>query len=223
MTTPWTRRILLLAVVGLAALGGLLLLRAAGDALSPAAVRDTLGRVEAQAGGFPVAPLVLVVILAAVLVVPVIPASIFQIGSGLAFGPLWGLIYALLADVIGAAAGFFLARRWGPRTLRRWLKPTTIEGVERLARRLDWKGVILLRLLPGPAYPMVSFAAGLAPLSAARYLLASFAGVLPSIMLLVVAGDVATGSPLLAAAIVVALVGSLVLAGRLLRRVRHDS
>ena len=218
MTSPWARRVLLLAAGGLAALGGLLLLRAVGDSLSPAAVRDALGRVEARAGGFPVAPFVLVAVLAAVLVVPIIPASILQIGSGLAFGPLWGLIYALLADMLGAAAGFFLARRWGPRTLRRWLKPATIEGVERLARRLDWKGVILLRLLPGPAYPLVSFAAGLAPLSPARYLLASFGGVLPSIMLLVVAGDVATASPVLAAVIVVALVGSLVLAGRLLRR-----
>ena len=219
----WTRRVVLLAAGGLAALGILLLLLAAGASLSPAVVRDALRRLEAAAGGWPVAPPALVVTLAAVLVAPVIPASILQVGSGLAFGPVWGLIYALLADVLGAAAGFFLARRWGLNALGRRLKPSRIALVERLARRMDWKSVVLLRLLPGPAYPLVSFAAGLSPLSPGRYLLASFAGVLPSLMLLVAAGDVATASPLLGVAIVVALFASLLLAGRLLRRVRRDT
>lgn len=209
-------RIILLGAVALLLLAGLALLRLAGAALRPEDIRDTIRSLD-SAAGVPVAPLVLIVILAAILVLPVLPALIFQVASGLAFGPAWGLLYVLLADVLGAAIGFGLARRWGLPLLRRWLKAEHLASAERLAARLDWKGIILLRLLPGPAYPLVSFAAGLSPLSLGRYLLASFAGVLPSLALLVVAGDIATDSPWLGVALVIVLVGGLVLAGRIIK------
>lgn len=209
-------RIILLGAVALFLLGGLAVLRLAGAALRPEDIRDTIRSLDSTAG-VPVAPLVLIAILAAILVLPVLPALIFQVAGGLAFGPAWGLLYVLLADVLGAAIGFGLARRWGLPLLRRWLKPEHIASAERLAARLDWKGIILLRLLPGPAYPLVSFAAGLSPLKLGRYLLASFAGVLPSLALLVVAGDIATSSPWLGVALVLVLVGGLVLAGRIIK------
>ena len=110
-----------------------------------------------------------------------------------------------------------LARRWGLPLLQRWLKTEHLTNAVGLAARLDWKGIILLRLLPGPAYPLVSFAAGLSPLSLGRYTLASFAGVLPSLALLVLAGDIATDSPWLGVALVLVLVGGLVLAGRIIK------
>ena len=217
-----SRRTAFFFLLALVALGGLAVLRLAGASWNPEAVRDGLRRLEASAG-LPVAPAVLIALLVSVLIVPAIPASVLQIGSGLAFGPAWGLLYVLVADALGAALGFAFARRWGPRTLRRWLKPSTVRNVERLAARLDWKGVVLLRLLPGPAYPLVSFAAGLARLSPGRYLLASLLGALPSLALLVYAGDVATGSPLLAVALVVALVASLTLMGRLIGNTKRET
>ena len=200
--------------VALALGGGLLLFRLMASGLHPARVAEALRGLAAYSG--PIAPLALIFMLAFVLVVPLLPAVIFQIGSGLAFGPGWGLVYVLLADLLGAALGFLLARRWGLPVLRRWMQPRNVARVERLARRMTWITVILLRLLPGPAYPLVSFAAGLSRLSLPRYLLASFAGVFPSLALLVLAGDIATGSPLLALGIVAALVGSLALVGRML-------
>jgi len=212
----WRRAALVAAALLFA--GGLVWLRLSRADLRPEAVRDLLAGVQARAGGLPIAQAALVSLLALVLVVPAIPATLFQVGSGLAFGPIWGLVYALLADVLGAAAGFALARRWGPRLLVRWLQPATVDHIGRLANRLTWKGVVLLRLLPGPAYPLVSFAAGLSRLSFRGYLAASFVGVLPSLALLALAGDVATSSPLVGIAIVLALVASLALVGRMLRR-----
>ena len=216
MMSLGSNRIILASIVILVVLGSLIGLRLAGAALQPEDIRD---RVEAlgTGTGAPVAPIVLIVLLAGVLVVPVLPAIIFQVAGGLAFGPGWGLLYVLVADVLGAAVGFGLARRWGLPLLRRWLKPEHLASVQRLAGRLNWKGIVLLRLLPGPAYPLVSFAAGLSSLPLTRYLLASFAGVLPSLVLLVLAGDVATSSPWLGVVIVLVLVGSLGVAGRLLR------
>jgi uncharacterized membrane protein YdjX (TVP38/TMEM64 family) len=218
LSSLWTRRFLALLLAACVLLLGLWLLRTTSISLSPAAVRDGLRRLDVSLGGLPAAPLALITALAFLLVVPIIPASALQIGSGLAFGPLWGLVYVLVADALGALAGFLLARRWALRLLGRWLKPDTVRTIEQLAIRMDWRLVILLRLLPGPAYPLVSFAAGLSRMRLRTYLLASLTGVLPSLALLVYAGDVATASPLLAVAIVVALIASLALVGKVMRK-----
>ena len=63
-----------------------------------------------------------------------------------------------------------------------------------------------------------AFAAGLSGLTLGRYLLASFLGVLPSLILLVISGDIATRAPLVGVLIVIVFVGSLTLVGHLLRR-----
>jgi uncharacterized membrane protein YdjX (TVP38/TMEM64 family) len=214
LATP--RRIGLL--LGMAALGValLLLLRATGAALSPAGVRELL------AGLGPWGPLALIVALALLLVVPVIPATILQIGAGLAFGPPLGLAYVLAADVLGATAGFWLARGARP-WLERRLSGAQRAQLDRLARRVTWRSMLLLRLLPGPAYPLVSFAAGYAPISFLSYTLSSFLGVVPSLALLVLAGDLVTSSPLLAFGVVALLAGGLAVAGRWLRSPGDDS
>lgn len=161
-------------------------------------------------------PVALVAALASVLVIPAVPASVFQIGAGLAFGPVPGLVYVLLADVLGASAGFALARFWGRSVLERQLSSDSRQKITQLAERLSWRGVFLLRLLPGPVYPFVSFAAGYSPMGFARFISASLSGVFPGLVLLVVAGDMAESSPLLALILVLLLVGGLAIAGKLL-------
>src|SRR4051794_15393087 len=159
-----TRSRTIAIVVALLIVGaGLVAVRLMSGALRPQSVRDALTSLGAGTPleAFPIAPIALITILAAILVVPIFPAIVFQVGSGLAFGPAWGLVYTLVADVLGASVGYLLAQRWGAQLLHRWLSPSTASAVERMAARLSWKGVILLRLLPGPAYPLVSFAAGL--------------------------------------------------------------
>jgi uncharacterized membrane protein YdjX (TVP38/TMEM64 family) len=217
-TTPggWARlliprRIVLLVALVLLAGAALLALRTSGAALTPEGVRAAL----ADLG--PLGPLALMLALAAALVVPVIPATLFQVGAGLAFGPPLGLLYVVLADVLGASVGFWLARRWGRSLLDRRLDPQARAQLNRLAGHMSWRSVMLLRLLPGPAYPLVSFAAGYSPISFRIYTIASLAGVLPALALLVLAGDLVTRSPLLAFALVAVLVGGLALIGRFVR------
>lgn len=204
------RRVALLAALALCAAGAAWLLRASGAAVSPESIRAAL------AGLGPWGPAALVAALAAVLVAPVIPATVLQVGAGLAFGPQLGLLYIALADLLGASIGFWLARRWGHALLDPRLASETQAQLARLAGRMSWQTVMLLRLLPGPAYPLVSFAAGYSPLAFRTYTLASLAGALPSLALLALAGDLVTRSPLLAFALVAALVGGLALAARLI-------
>jgi uncharacterized membrane protein YdjX (TVP38/TMEM64 family) len=210
LLTP--RRLLLLLLLGGGVIGIWLIARVLGADLTPAAIRLWL----AQFGVW--GPLLLIGALATMLVVPLIPATILQIGAGLAFGPLAGLAYVLIADVLGAGLGFWFARRWGASLLIPRLSPESRELLERLIARVSWRSIMLLRLLPGPAYPLVSFAAGLSPIGFGRYTLASFAGVFPALAALVLAGDLVTSSPLLAFALIAAVVAGMALIGRLLER-----
>jgi uncharacterized membrane protein YdjX (TVP38/TMEM64 family) len=197
---------LLLVVVG-----GLAVYRY-GAALRPEAVRDALLGLGAWG------PLAQIALLAAVLTVPVVPATIFQIAGGWAFGKTLGFVYTMLGDALGAALGFWIARRWGDRLLRRWLSASSYAQVQRLAGRMTWRAVMVLRLLPGPAYTLVSLAAGVSPLRFWPYLVGSVLGVAPWIALLVLAGDMARSNPLVALGIVAAIVLLAVALGRVARR-----
>jgi len=176
--------------------------------ISPAAVRDAL----LQLG--PLGPLAQIVILGLVLSVPVVPATIFQVAGGWAFGPWLGFVYTMIGDGLGAALGFWIARLWGDAVLRRWLSPATQNKVRSLAGRMSGRAVMVLRLLPGPAYTLVSLAAGLSPLPFRSYLLASLVGVAPWIVLLTLAGDVGRSNPWLGVGVVVAILALAAALGR---------
>ncbi len=201
------RRLIVIVAVLVIALAGLWLIRTMGTSITSEQVRGLLAGLGVWG------PLALIGSLATVLVVPIIPASILQIGAGLAFGPLLGLFYASLADILGASIGYWVARRWGNALLTRRLSEKNREVLTRLAQHMNWRTVMLLRLIPGPAYPLVSFAAGYATVGYGAYLAGSFAGVFPALVLLVFAGDLVTSSPLLATVLVVALVASMAVLG----------
>lgn len=201
------RRVIVIAALLAIALAGLAFMRSMGGSITSAQVHSMLAGLGVWG------PIALIGSLATVLVVPIIPASILQIGAGLAFGPLLGLLYASLADILGASIGFWVARRWGNALLTRWLSDKNSQVLTRLAQHMNWRTVMLLRLIPGPTYPLVSFAAGYASVGYGAYLAGSFAGVFPALVLLVFAGDLVTSSPLLATALVVALVASMAVLG----------
>ncbi len=216
---PGSRRraVLLAAVLGtvvLAAAAGLYLW---GSRISPEAVRDAL----LQLG--PLGPLVHLLILGLVLTVPLVPATIFQVAGGWAFGPWLGFVYTMIGDALGAALGFWIARMWGDAVLRRWLSPASQYRVLSLAGRMSVRAVIVLRLLPGPAYTLVSLAAGLSPLSFRPYLLASLVGVAPWIVLLTLAGDVGRSNPWLGVGVVVAILVLAAALGRFAKQSRMEN
>ncbi len=208
-----TLRTLLIAAGALGALGAIYvgIQAATGGALTPAALRDL-----ARALG-PWGPPALIAALAILLVFPVFPASALQVGAGLAFGPLGGFACTMLADAIGAALGYTLARGAGGVWLAARLSAEQRATLDRLSARITWRSIVLLRLLPGPAYPLVSFAAGYARVPFATYMIASLAGVAPSLALLAFAGDLVLSQPLVALAIAVAFAAALAVAGRVVR------
>ena len=204
------RRLLWLAVLAVVALAVLWWLRSVVE-LTPTGMRTLL----APLGGW--GALIVVMGIAVILVVPVVPATVLQVGAGLVFGPWLGFGLTLLGDVIGALVGFASARRWGHQVVRTRLSAPEQGAFDDLCVRITPTGMLLLRVLPGPAYTLVSFAAGCSSMSWWQYLLGSLLGVAPGLLVLTVAGDLSTSNPGLAVGIAVGFVLLMVGISRIVR------
>ncbi len=155
--------------------------------------------------------MILIGLIATVLVVPVVPATILQVAAGVVFGPWVGFGVTMLGDGIGALIGFFVARRWGKGVIRTRLNAAEQHAFDELCQRITPIQLMVLRILPGPAYTVVSFAAGCSDIVWWRYLLFSLLGVVPALAMLTVAGDLSTSNPGLA--VVVGIVFVVVMVG----------
>lgn len=198
LLTP--RRIVMLGIAGVVFLVVLWWIRQFID-LTPQGLRTLMAPFGWWGG------LLLSGIIALILVVPIAPATIAQVGAGLLYGPWVGFGVTMLGDVVGSLLGFAIARQWGRQTfLYTRLSDAEKAAFDRLCQQITPLRLIVLRILPGPAYTMVSLAAGCSPLSWWRYLLASLLGVAPGLALLTLAGDLSTSQPWLAGAVGVGFV-----------------
>lgn len=198
LLTP--RRIVMLGIAGVLFLAVLWWIRQFID-LTPQGLRTLMAPFGWWGG------LLLSGIIALILVVPIAPATIAQVGAGLLYGPWVGFGVTMLGDVVGSLLGFAIARQWGRRTfLYTRLSADEKAAFDRLCQQITPLQLIVLRILPGPAYTMVSLAAGCSTLPWWRYLLASLLGVAPGLALLTLAGDLSTSQPWLAGAVGVGFV-----------------
>jgi len=127
---------------------------------------------------YPAAPLVFIAlhILASLTFVP---RTLFCIAAGIVFGVWWGLLWASLAGVVGAVAGFAIARYLHAALFerRRWTKLTAL--LDR-ASRGGWRTVTLIRLVPVIPHSLANYAFGLTRVRLGDYALGSLLGQLPT-------------------------------------------
>ena len=210
------RRLIIVVVIGCIVLAGLWWLRHYID-LTPSGIRTLI----APLGWW--GAVVLSMSIAAILVVPVVPATIAQVGAGLLYGPWLGFVVVMAGDILGAMIGFVVARRWGRRNpLYQRLSEAEQAAFNQLCAQITPVRVLLLRVLPGPAYTMVSLAAGCGDIVWWRYLLASILGVTPALALLTLAGDLSTSQPLLAGFLGIAVVGLMVVLNKVAQKYNNS-
>lgn len=192
----------LMAVVG----GGLLL--TAGGAWLFGSVYDVNAEVLRdwlQARG-PLAPIAYIALLVAAIVVSPIPSVPLNVAAGLAFGLFWGAVYTLIGIELGGVIAFLLARHLGRPAVVRYVPAASVEFVDRLADRLGWRGIFLVRLVPLFHFDWISYAAGLTQMRFLSFATASFAGILVPVIGVVAVGDSLVSDPRRAALIVAALI-----------------
>lgn len=154
------------------------------------------------------------------------PPTLLSIAAGFVFGPIWGVVLAVLGANVAAAVSYATGRYFG----RGMLGPERTSGtLGRYAARMRENGfesVLLLRLVYAPFDP-VSILAGSMAIDWIRFAAATLLGSLPAILSLVLFGaSLETGftasgfrpNPWILLASVVLFVASLLLSRYLRRR-----
>lgn len=188
-----TTRLLLRAVAVVLVLGGVFLLFADYVEIQftdTAAIRrsvETLG-----AAG----PLLIVTLIAMAIVMTPIPSAPIALAAGAAYGHLWGTLYVALGAEIGALTAFGIARFVGYEALMRRFG-TRLESVRLLGSQNALMGIVFAtRLVPFISFDIVSYAAGLTPLTTWRFALATMLGILPaSFVLAHFGGEITSADP----------------------------
>jgi uncharacterized membrane protein YdjX (TVP38/TMEM64 family) len=124
-------------------------------------------------------PLVIVLFMTTAVVFSPIPSAPIALAAGAAYGHLWGTVYVLIGAELGAMIAFGLARVLGYEALHR-----------RFGDRLEFclmgsqtalmATVFVTRLIPFLSFDLVSYAAGLTPITVWRFALATLAGIVPA-------------------------------------------
>ncbi len=163
------RRAARLLVLGLLAVGVVAAWRWRA-VFDPIAITTTVGR-------YPAAPLGFAAVhIAASLVF--IPRTLLAIVAGMLFGTGWGIVWAELGSVAGAAAGFLLARYVGSGLID-FQRGTRIRSLLLRVEMGGWRAVALLRLIPIMPHSLTNYGLGLTGLPLGAYAFGSLVGQLP--------------------------------------------
>jgi uncharacterized membrane protein YdjX (TVP38/TMEM64 family) len=142
--------------------------------------RDNIPKIKEKINSFgAIAPLVYIgfYIIATVFFLPGLPITLL---SGLAFGPIWGVVYASIGSVIGVSCAFLIARYVARGMVAGW-----VEG-NRQFRRIDlgverqgWRMLMITRLIPIFPFNLQNYAYGLTSIRFPTYALVSWICMLP--------------------------------------------
>ncbi len=112
-----------------------------------------------------------------------LPMSILLILSPLVFGNIWlGILFSGIGQIIGASAGFFLARYYG----QEFLETKNSKMMSLVNHKLEKYGtlsIILLRIIPVFPYDIINFASGLSRIKFSAFFLATAVSVWPDCLL----------------------------------------
>ncbi|RMD82980.1 MAG: TVP38/TMEM64 family protein [Candidatus Dadabacteria bacterium] len=163
------------------------------------------------------APLLLISMMAAAVVVSPIPSLPFDLVAGKVFGPIWGTLYAATGALIGAAVSFQIARWLGRGLIERFIGGH-INFCSRCSDKLVAKIVFFSRLVPVVSFDVVSYGAGLTKVSLRVFCLATFFGMLPLTFLYTYFGSAEIHDPRLTIAVGVGMVVSFFIVPRWIER-----
>ncbi len=113
-----------------------------------------------------------------------VPVTLLIAVTGIVFGPVTGAAYAITGTLLSAAVTYGLGRWLGRDTVRRLVGAR----INRLSRRIAKRGIIamvIVRLLPIAPFTVVNVIAGASHLRFRDYLVGTFLGVAPGIVITV--------------------------------------
>ncbi|QUR69700.1 hypothetical protein F6B93_09565 [Mycobacterium spongiae] len=126
-------------------------------------------------------------------VVP-LPRTAFTLAAGLLFGPVFGVVIAVLASTTSAVLAMLLVRAAGWR-LNGLVRHRAVDRLDERLRERGWLPIVSLRLIPAVPFAALNYAAGASAVRVLPYSLATVGGLLPGTAAVVILGDALTGHP----------------------------
>lgn len=124
------------------------------------------------------APVIYMGLMVLAVVISPIPSLPLDIAAGAFFGPALGTVYSVAGASAGAVVSFYIARLLGREFIERFLGGH-INFCSECSDNLLTKIVFISRLLPVVSFDVVSYGAGLTAMSARKFALATFFGMIP--------------------------------------------
>ena len=113
--------------------------------------------------------------------------------AGLLFGPILGITLAVAATTVSAVLALLLVRALDRDQVAARLTHPAVRAVDRRLARRGWLAVGSLRLIAPVPFSVINYCAGLSSVRMMPYLLATFVGIIPGTIGVVVLGDALTG------------------------------
>jgi uncharacterized membrane protein YdjX (TVP38/TMEM64 family) len=135
------------------------------------------------------APVVSVLLMILQSIIAPLPASLVTFANGLAFGTLNGGFVSLVGQLLASLVCFGLSRAVGRTVVERLVSKRALAVADGWFARWGMFGIVGLRMIPGPGFDAVSYAAGLTSLRVGPFLLATALGSVPQIALYAFLGD----------------------------------
>ncbi|MDE2275663.1 MAG: TVP38/TMEM64 family protein [Burkholderiales bacterium] len=117
------------------------------------------------------------------------PAEVLACANGLVYGPVMGAAVTWIGAMLGAAAAFELARRFGQPVVRRFLTASQADEITHWVERQGAGSMLVARLVPIVAFNLINYAAGLAGIDWWTYLWTTAVGIAPMTVLTALLGD----------------------------------
>ena len=142
--------------------------------------RDNIPKIKEKINSFGViAPLVYIgfYIVATVFFLPGLPVTML---SGLAFGPVWGVVYASIGAIISVSCAFLIARYVARGMVEGWVEGNAqFRRIDEGVQRQGWRMLMITRLVPLFPFNLQNYAYGLTKIRFATYFFVSWICMLP--------------------------------------------
>ena len=152
-------------------------------------------------------------------IVALIPGEPLEIGAGYAFGFWEGTLLCMIGVILGSALVFCMTRKWGAKLVSVFFSMEKIQSLSFLqnSKRLHLLTFILF-FIPGTPKDLLTYVAGLTPISLKGYLLLSNVARLPSVVTSTIGGNALGERKYLFAVITFGVVALASIAGLVLYR-----
>lgn len=119
----------------------------------------------------------------------VIPSPLLMVVSVLAYGPVWGVIIAVVSVLAASTIGYWIGRYLGIVTIYKLIGEKKEKKLESYVEKYGFWAVIVVRLSPLFSNDAISFVGGILRMGYKKFILATFAGITPLAILIAYFGE----------------------------------